>query len=448
MGVDGFKTDGGERHPDPWFHNLQPNSYQLAALDAFFAFDKSGVTFARSASPPCAGNSTFWAGDQTSNWSELPRVVRAGLSAAMSGFPFWGHDIGGYAGTPAKKLYIRWLELGAFSPIMQLHGTTPREPWYYDDETMRIAKFYFDLRWRLQPYLLAAATQSIERGTPVWRPLAFEFPDDAKTWGIDDEFLLGDELLVAPVLSESDERSVYLPRGTWVDAWTKQRFDGPTQIQMSPRLETIPVFARPDSKVAVLFSTQPGRSTIELAGATNERGIVPTQRIIRGQKYEKIFLRSANKGEVTLDTPAGFGVVPSRTQAGERVAFYVMLPGELAVGSYPVKVAGQTITLVKLPAWPQSPRDDGYVDLGKESESAATFRSEHAGPARLWLGSGDGMTVWLNDEQVFDKQVHRSPERDEDFVDVNVKKGENTLRVKLTHGPAAIGPNGFYLRVE
>jgi len=150
MGVDGFKTDGGERMPDPWFHNLHPFYYQRAVLDAFQDLGKVGVTFARSGTPPCAGDSTFWGGDQSSSWDDFPRVVRAGLSAALSGYPYWGHDIGGYAGTPTKDLYIRWLELGAFSPIMQLHGATPREPWYYDDETVAIAKYYFDLRWALR----------------------------------------------------------------------------------------------------------------------------------------------------------------------------------------------------------------------------------------------------------------------------------------------------------
>ena len=182
MGVDGFKTDGGERAPDPWFHNLQPFYYQHSV---------PAVTFARSASPGC--NGLFWGGDQASNWDDFPRVVRAGLSAAMSGFPFWGHDIGGYAGTPPKKLYIRWLELGALSPIMQWHGTTGREPWAYDDETVRIAKFYFDLRWKLQPYLLAAANEARENGVPMWHPLAFEFPDDLVTWNVEDEFLLGND---------------------------------------------------------------------------------------------------------------------------------------------------------------------------------------------------------------------------------------------------------------
>jgi len=261
LGVDGFKTDGGERMPDEFFHNLHPYQYQRSVLAAFAAKGKPGVTFSRSASAPCAGHSLVWAGDQHAEWASLRRVVRAGLSAALSGFPFWGHDIGGYAGTPSKKLYIRWLQLGAFSPIMQWHGMTPREPWHFGEDAVRIAKTYLDLRWELQPYLLAAAKQASNEGIPMWRPLALEFPDDPVARGVDDEFFLGDDLLVAPLLDERDVRTIYLPRGEWVDAWRQQRHTGPKTIEYSAALEVIPVFVRSGSKVAARFPAASLRST-------------------------------------------------------------------------------------------------------------------------------------------------------------------------------------------
>ena len=457
IGVDGFKTDGGERMPDPWFHNLHPYYYQRAALDAFDAVaalgergprlasaaTTKGMTFARSGTASCTGNSTFWGGDQGCNWNDFPRVVRAGLSAALSGFFYWGHDAGGYAGVPTKNLYIRWLELGALSPIFQLHGTTPREPWIYDDETVKIAKYYFDLRWRLRDYVLAAAKAAREDGVPMWRPLLYEWPEDAATWNVDDEFLLGADLLVAPVLSEFDERKVYLPAGEWVNVWTKESVTGPTNFVVRPALAELPAWARNGAEkfFTPLPETKP---VITLAGATDERGVVPTQRLLRGQKYEKIFLNVTGGGEVTLDAPEGFEVLPSKSQKGERLAFYVMVPEKLAVGSYPV---GSMVTLVKLPDWNLKVRDDGYVDLGRQSEALAQFTLPKAGKAKLWLGSGDGMTVWLNGEQVFDWQGHRSAERDENVVDVDVRAGANALKVKVTHNRAAIGPNGFYCRL-
>ena len=518
MGVDGFKTDGGERMPDPWFHNLHPFYYQRAVLDAFQDLGKVGVTFARSGTPPCAGDSTFWGGDQSSSWNDFSRVVRAGLSAALSGYPYWGHDIGGYAGTPTKNLYIRWLELGAFSPVMQLHGTTPREPWYYDDETVRIAKYYFDLRWALRDYLLVTAKLALEEGVPMWRPLLYEFPNDPATYNIEDEFFLGNDLLVAPVLSESGERPVYLPAGKWLNAWTKEKLMGPKSLMARPGLAEIPVFIRAERSADFekifppLPTDQRGDVFFELVGATNERGIVPMQRLIRGQRYEKVFLTAHNRGtnglsgEAELALPTGFTALPGMKQTiiapagGEaRIAFYVSPPERLNVGSYPVRVGGlslsvgPTLTMVKLPQWHvlgpfdggvgvkfagELPRDltmeyvgaggrhvrwravgdecvrnDGYVDfekaLGKDSNGATTFgttvfRLTHAGKARLYVGSGDALTIWLNGQRVFDKQVHRGAEPDEDVVEVYLREGENSVLVKISRG---IGPNGLYFRI-
>jgi hypothetical protein len=525
MGVDGFKTDGGERMPDPWFHNLHPHYYQRAVLDAFQADGKLGMTFARSGTAPCAGNATFWGGDQSSWWNDFPRVVRAGLSAALSGFPYWGHDIGGYSGTPTKNLYIRWLELGAFSPIMQWHGTTPREPWYYDDETVRITKYYLDLRWALRDYILAAAKRAREEGVPMWRPLLYEFPEDPATYNIDDEFFFGNDLLVAPVLGEDNERRIYLPRGDWMDVWTKKKIAGPKTLTVRPGLAEIPVFARANRAATFdgIFSPLPSDQRgvfLELAGATNERGIVPTRRVIRSRKYEKVFVTVHNRGtndvsgEVDVNLPTGFTALPGRAQpfhapaGGEvRLAFYVNLPGRLPAGSYPVSVdcrpwedlAGAVasravaLQLVQLPQWQvlgpfdggvgtkfagdlptnltaeyagsggrkiqwkafgdDCLKSDGYVDFekalgkgnnGQTTFGAATITSMEDVPARFYVGSGDALTIWLNGRQVFDKQVHRSAEPDEDVVDMNLRAGENTVLVKISRG---IGPNGLYFRV-
>lgn len=518
MGVDGFKTDGGERMPDPWFHNLHPYYYQRAVLDAFQAQGKVGMTFARSGTPSCAGNSTFWGGDQSSSWNDLPRVVRAGLSAAMSGFFYWGHDIGGYSGTPTKNLYIRWLELGVFSPIMQLHGTTPREPWYYDEETEMIAKYYFNLRWALHNYVLATANFARDGGIPMWRPLFYEFPDDPAAYNVGDEFFFGYDLLVAPILTESNERRVYLPRGRWVNIWTREEYTGPTTITVQPKLAEIPVFVR--LKEATRFrriflplpSDPRGSLFLELGGATNERGVVPDVRLVRKDKYVKVFLTVGNlgtnevSGEARVKLPNGLSALPGLTQSftvpsrGEtRLAFYVGWQGELAPGSYPIEISGPSLNVLRvllvkaigkwqvigpfdggvgaefagdLPTnstaeylgaggrkvrWKavgdDCVRDDGYVDFekalgkgnnGQTTFGAATLISATGGPAKLYVGSGDALTIWLNGQPVFDKQVHRGAEPDEDAVDVTLRAGENSVLVKISRG---IGPNGLYFRV-
>ncbi len=251
---------------------------------------------------------------------------------------------------------------------------------------------------------------------------------------------------------------------------------------------------------------------MELRGATNERGIVPTRRFIRGQKYEKVFVTVCNHGryeadgEVSLHLPSGLTALPGPTQrfhaskySEARLAFYVGWSGDLAVGSYPIRVSAPSleplqVVLVKPPThwqvigpfdggvgteftgelpsdsaaeyrgtggrkvrWKEvgddCVRDDGYIDfekaLGKGNTGATTFgraifHSEGDRPSRFYLGSGDGLTVWLNGQRVFDKQVHRSAEPDEDAVDVNLRAGENSVLVKISRG---IGPNGLYFRV-
>jgi hypothetical protein len=352
----------------------------------------------------------------------------------------------------------------------------------------------------------------------MWRPLLYEFPNDPRTYNIDDEFFLGDDLLVAPVLSESGECRVYLPSGEWLNAWTKERLTGPKTLTVRPALAEIPVFLRAERAANFekifppLPTDQRGDVFVELASAPNERGIVPTQRLIRGQKYEKVFLTAHNRGtnalsgEVELALPTGFTALPGTKQTitapagGEaRIAFYVSGPEGLDVGSYPVRVRGlllsdgPTLTMIKLPQWhvlgpfdggvrakfvgelptditteyvgaggrrvrwravgDDCVRNDGYVDfekaLGKDNNGATTFgtttfRLTHAGKARLHVGSGDALTIWLNGQLVFDKQVHRGAEPDEDAVEADLHEGENTVLVKISRG---IGPNGLYFRV-
>lgn len=203
MGVDGFKTDGGERGSGDFFHNIHPCVYQKSVLDAFAAENRRGITFARSAGASCTRNATFWGGDQKAEWSYLPDLIRAGISAGICGFPFWGHDIGGYTETPSQELYIRWMQFGTFTPIMQFHGITPREPWHFGDKAIEIAQKYFRIRENLRPYIKAMATRVYSHGTPIMRPLAWEWPDEKDAWTCDDQYMFGEYLLIAPILQPS-----------------------------------------------------------------------------------------------------------------------------------------------------------------------------------------------------------------------------------------------------
>jgi len=354
MGVDGIKTDGGEHMPDRWFHNEHPFHYQRASLDAFDKVGRPGITFARSGNPLVAGNSTFWAGDQHAAWPSLAVVVRGGLSAALSGLFYWGHDIGGYSGTPTKPLYIRWLQIGAFSPIMQLHGISAREPWLYDAQTLEIAQLYFRVREKLQPYLIGLAREAREEGHPMWRPLAWTFPEDRATFRIGDQFMLGDDLLVAPILNEEGTREIYLPAGQWVNLWTDRTLEGPTNLSVAVDISMIPVFARAEAHTRWkdLFKGAPAVQlppfSVQLAGAQNERGIVPPIRYLRDNSTETISYlvsnntASAASGSAILQLPPGFTAPSNRVdftlppRGSGRIDFPVTPAADLEPGTYAI----------------------------------------------------------------------------------------------------------------
>jgi alpha-D-xyloside xylohydrolase len=206
----------------------------------------------------------LWSGDISTTFESLATQIRAGLNVAMSGIPWWNTDIGGfYGGNPDdpayRELVIRWFQYGTFSPIMRLHGDRepnqpfgaamtggPNEVWSYGEEAYAIMREHLLLRERLRPYLAELSEAAHEAGAPAMRPLFFEFPDDPRAWEVDDQFLLGPDVLVAPVAAAgARRRPVYLPAGAvWQDAATGVEHQGGTQVDADAPLERIPVFVR------------------------------------------------------------------------------------------------------------------------------------------------------------------------------------------------------------
>jgi len=354
MGVEGFKTDGGEHMPDPYFHNQHSFYYQEASLDAFRDLGKVGITFARSAGPLNAGLSTYWAGDQKAEWSRLKMVMRGGLSTSLCGFPFWGHDIGGYTDVVAKELYIRWLQTGAFSPIMQFHGINAREPWHFDEETLDICRFYFQVREKLLPKLKMWGEEARANGTPIIRPLFWHFPDDEKTYSIDTQYMLGPDLIVAPVSDPLHERGVYLPAGNWVDLWSGKNITGPITMLHPALLHQIPLFVRAEAyeEYRELLAGAPESKAksveVSLAGAKNGAGLVPTLRYWKtGNEPEQIYYEISNHTdkEVLLDVrlaiPDGLTVEPAGSiklmlppGENQRLAYSVKPADGIPAGTY------------------------------------------------------------------------------------------------------------------
>ncbi len=189
-----------------------------------------------------------WTGDATADWSSLRQSVSTLLGLGISGFPFVGSDIGGFVRMPSAELCTRWLQVGVFYPFMRMHTSIEnpdKEPWSFGWRYEAINKRAIELRYELLPYIYNAMQQASETGVPALRPLFLDFPDDELTAKIDDEFLFGSDLLVAPVLWEGAERrDVYLPAGDWFDYWTGRRYAGNSTIALPVTLDSIPMFVR------------------------------------------------------------------------------------------------------------------------------------------------------------------------------------------------------------
>lgn len=216
----------------------------------------------------------IWSGDIASSFEALQAQVRAGLNMGLSGIPWWNSDIGGFHGgdpdSPAfRELLVRWFQYGTFCPIMRLHGHRqpipsegmamftggPNEIWSFGDEAYAILKEFLFLRERLRPYILEHMRLASEKGIPLMRPLFLEFPQDGLAWTVDDQFLFGPDLLVAPVLAAGErERQVYLPAGTtWRDTWSGHTFEGGQMIIAPAPLERIPLYIRGQAQLPFHF---------------------------------------------------------------------------------------------------------------------------------------------------------------------------------------------------
>ncbi|HEX4348920.1 MAG TPA: TIM-barrel domain-containing protein, partial [Verrucomicrobiae bacterium] len=189
-----------------------------------------------------------WAGDNTADWSSLRQSISTVLGMGLSGFPFVGSDISGFARPATGELYARWLQAGVFYPFMRSHtefDTPDKEPWAFGPQFTDINRRTIELRYELLPYIYNVMQEASETGVPALRPLFLEFPADEYAANIDDEFLFGSDLLAAPVLWDGfTNRQVYLPAGDWFDYWTGKRFAGNSTITVPAPLDYIPMFVR------------------------------------------------------------------------------------------------------------------------------------------------------------------------------------------------------------
>src|SRR4029079_11554601 len=236
LGVGAIKVDFGEGAPlagqyhsgmSGWYeHNLYPLRYNKTVADVTKEVTGENVIWARSAWAGSQRYPLHWGGDAENTDSAMAAELRGGLSFGLSGFTYWSHDVGGFVQRAPRDLYRRWLAFGVLTSHTRTHGAPPREPWEYDTAMVTDFRRAVELKYALMPYIYAQARTSSANGWRMRRSLLFEHPDDPTSWMIEDEYMFGSSLLVAPLFDENTTRRVYLPPGMWIDYQTGRPYEG------------------------------------------------------------------------------------------------------------------------------------------------------------------------------------------------------------------------------
>lgn len=238
IGVSAIKVDFGEAAPlngiyasgkSGWYeHNLYPVRYDMAVSEITKKLHNENIMWARAAWAGSQRYPLHWGGDAATTNTGLLGTLRAGLSFGLSGFSFWSHDMGGFVKSTPEDLYCRWIPFGFLTSHTRAHGAPPTEPWLYDSKRVQdVFRKSAEMKYRLMPYVYAQAKECTEKGLPMLRALFVEFPDDPGAWKVDDEYLFGSQILVAPLLeSGMTGRTVYLPEGKWIDYQIEKVYEG------------------------------------------------------------------------------------------------------------------------------------------------------------------------------------------------------------------------------
>lgn len=238
MGVGAIKVDFGEAAPlnglyasgkTGWYeHNLYPVRYDMAVSEITKKLHGENIMWARAAWAGSQRYPLHWGGDAATTNTGMLGTLRAGLSFGLSGFSFWSHDMGGFVKSTPEDLYCRWLPFGFLTSHTRAHGAPPTEPWLYDSKRVQdVFRKSAEMKYRLMPYVYAQAKECTEKGLPMLRALFVEFPEDPGTWKVEDEYMFGSQILVAPLLESGiTSRTVYLPQGKWIDYQTSKVYEG------------------------------------------------------------------------------------------------------------------------------------------------------------------------------------------------------------------------------
>lgn len=238
---DGVYHDGTPGHQ---MHNLYPLLYNDAVNQVTERETGDALVWARSAWAGSQRYPVHWGGDNSPNWDNMIPQLEGGLSLGLSGFQFWSQDIGGFLGGTGGDLLIRWMQLGMFLSHSRIHGAGDRELYKFEPDVQEICRDYIQLRYRLLPYILGSAQRCVAESVPMARPLVVDYQDDPTTWSVSDQFLFGDGMLVAPIVTPRGKRRIYLPHDVWYDWWTGERLEGGRWINVEVDLKTMPLYVR------------------------------------------------------------------------------------------------------------------------------------------------------------------------------------------------------------
>ena len=269
--ADCVMTDFGETVPlagkdyqgDHGIHvrNKLNDLYQVSAFEGAQAAEDDGMIWGRSGSIKSHALAVQWNGDSSASWEGMRNSLKGSLSYLTSGALFTAFDIpgtGGLIGEKSEKQseeqYCRWVELGCLFSHLKIHGSIP-EPWYYGEEAIRVFRKYMQLRYSLLPYIWNEAKVSVEESVPLIRTLVVEFPDDFSVSEIDDEYMFGSSVLIAPMFDESRGRYIYLPKGEWIDFWNRQKYNGGQWIYQEVPVDYIPIFVRRGAAIPMFKGT-------------------------------------------------------------------------------------------------------------------------------------------------------------------------------------------------
>jgi alpha-D-xyloside xylohydrolase len=292
LGVGAIKVDFGEAAPNNgiyasgrsgfYEHNLYPLRYNKTVADITKKVNGENIIWARSAWAGSQRYPLHWGGDAANTDNAMASTLRAGLSFGLSGFTFWSHDIGGFVNRTPEELYRRWLPFGMLTSHSRTHGAPPKEPWLYNEDFNNAFRLADEMKYRLMPYIYAQSKYASEHGLPMVRALFVEYPNDAGSWLIDDEYLFGSDMLVAPLFEAGmTGRNVYLPEGKWIDYQTSKVYNGGWNKIESGKIPAI-ILVRDGAVIPHIALAQSTKdmdwSKIELitysAGSTNLTGMV------------------------------------------------------------------------------------------------------------------------------------------------------------------------------